>query len=692
MRFRAITAIFALGFCFFHAISVAPQDTKVEDAGWPTYGGDPGGQRYSPAKQITRANVSSLQPVWTYHTGALQSSNRSVSKSDFEATPILFRGALYLSTPFDRVVALDPESGKERWTFDPRVPDDIQVSNYTSRGVAAWQEENPAGVETCSARIFVATLDARLLALDTNSGKPCEGFGSAGTVDLKSGIATGREPYRFFGNTSPPTVVGDVVVVGSAVVDNFAVEVESGAVRGFDARTGHLLWSWNPIPWADRQRPRTSAANAWSVISADPAHGLVFVPTGSASPDFYGGLRPGDDRDANSVVALNARTGKKIWAFQLIHHDVWDYDVAAQPLLFDMPDGTPAVAVSAKPGIVFVLNRLTGQPLIPVDERPVPQNGIAGEQLSRTQPFSSMPAFNALTFDSHAFTGHSKQSADYCAAEFARLRYDGIFTPPTLGGTLQFPGSLGGVNWGSMSYDPDSGILYANSNGSAYEIRLVPQPKALRLVEYQWIWWTFAGICVLVAVVLRKRSAAPYLLILIASGSIFASIHFAPPPDFTYERRHNLVNSPDSVGELSANTGAPYRIFRRVLQDEQGRPCTPTPWGSTTALDLLHRKLLWTKPLGTLVAGEKTGTVNFGAPIVTAGGLLFTAASAEPLLRAIDKTTGEEVWTGRLPVPAQSTPMAYTLNGREYIVVSAGGHGGLGTALGDSVVAFALPQ
>jgi len=686
LRWKLCLCAFAL---LLTGAARAQTNSPPSGNGWPTYGGDAGGQRYSNAAQITRENVSGLHPVWTYHTHALESSNRSVSKSDFEATPILFHETLYLTTPFDRIIALDPETGAERWIYDPKLSDKVAATNYTSRGVAAWQGD--ADALACSSRIFVATLDARLIAVDSATGKPCADFGKKGQVDLKFNIATRMfYRYRFFGNTSPPTVVGDVVVVGSAVADNQAVDVEPGVVRGYDVRSGRLLWIWDPLPWAAKQHPRTGAGNVWAVIAADPANHLVFLPTGAPSPDFYGGLRPGDNKDANSIVALDARTGKKVWAFQLVHHDVWDYDVASEPLLFEFRGHIPAVAVAAKPGILFVLNRLTGEPLYPVEERPVPASDVLGEHLSATQPFSSLPSLNPTTLNPSRLMAEGVPAE--CAAKLSKLRYDGIFTPPSLQGTLEYPGSLGGVNWGSMSFDPQAGVLYANTNRSAYEVRLVPQLSTLwQLARAKEAWTALAMLVVilgLIASAIRRRFLPVVVGIASAAVLLLAGSLFVNPNRF--QRNHNMVNSPDAEGELSPDTGAPYRIFRRVLQDNEGRPCTPQPWGATVALDLNAGKLLWEKPLGTLIAGEHTGTVGFGAPIVTAGGLLFAAASAEPLLRAIDKTTGEEVWAGKLPVPAQSTPMTYTLHGRQFVVVDAGGHGGLGTPLGDSVVAFAL--
>lgn len=443
------------------------------------------------------------------------------------------------------------------------------------------------------------------------------------------------------------------------------------------------------MPWAKQQHPRTSAANAWGVLAADPEHHLVFVPTTAPSPDFYGGYRPGDDRDANSIVALNADTGKKVWAYQLIHHDVWDYDVASEPLLFEF-HGIPAVAIAPKTGVVFVFNRLTGEPIYPITEQPVPQDGAPGERLSPTQPFSSLPPLNPLRIDGWQLPGHDAIGETDCRSRLSGLRYDGIFTPPTLQGSVQFPGSLGGVNWSSMSFDPATGILYANTDGSAYAIQLLP--RTLSLLHRAAFWYAASGLSLLIAIALRQRWVVSAILALVAVGCIVAAFCLKPSARFSFKPNHDLVNSPDSIGEVSLNLGAPYKIFRRVLEDRYGRPCTPMPWGATAALDLNTGNLRWRKPLGTLIAGEHTGTVNYGAPIVTAGGLLFTAATSEPLLRAIDKTTGEELWRGKIPVPAQSTPMTYMYLGQQYVVVDAGGHGGLGTPLGDFVIAFALPR
>ena len=307
-------------------------------------------------KQITRENVAKLRPAWTYHTGALKPETELNEKAAFEATPILVEGTLYLSTPFNRVIALDPASGAEKWTYDPKVDRSHDYSEVTSRGVASWSDSKAAAGAPCKLRIFEGTIDARLIALDGKTGKPCADFGAGGTVNLTRGVVYGPEFRGNYQVTSAPTVVGDLVITGSSIADNGAVDMPRGVVRAYDARTGALRWTWDPIPWAEKQQVRTGAANAWSTFAADPARDMVFIPTGSASPDYYGGTRPGDNKWANSVVALKASTGAFVWGFQVAHHDLWDYDVASQPALIEFR-GKPAVAVTTKIGHVFVLDR-----------------------------------------------------------------------------------------------------------------------------------------------------------------------------------------------------------------------------------------------------------------------------------------------------------------------------------------------
>jgi len=379
-------------------LSVAAYAQTGED--WPAWGHDPGGQRFSPLSMIDRGNVRSLKVAWTFHTGDAYQP-KSSKPTAFEATPIYVDGTLYLSTPLGRVIALDPVTGQQRWAYDPKIDKDAGYGDYASRGVATWK--SPAGQR----RIFVATIDAHLIALDAATGKPCADFGENGVVDLRRGlrIPPASDRYADYEETSPPAIVGVTVVVGSGIADSNSVSSPSGEVRGFDAVTGRLKWIWDPIPqdpkdpgaktWKNGGARITGAANAWSVIAADPERGLVFVPTGSPSPDYYGGERLGDDLYANSVVALRADTGQRVWSFQTVHHDLWDYDVASPPVLFEVHrDGKtiPAVGAGSKTGNFFILDRTTGKPIFGVEERPVPASDVPGEVSSPTQPFATLPA------------------------------------------------------------------------------------------------------------------------------------------------------------------------------------------------------------------------------------------------------------------------------------------------------------
>ncbi|HET9532444.1 MAG TPA: PQQ-binding-like beta-propeller repeat protein, partial [Blastocatellia bacterium] len=417
---------------------------------WPAYGRDPGGSRYSPLAEINRSNVSKLKIAWTYRTGAADVETRLKNKAAFEATPLMVDGTLYLSTPFSRVIALDPLTGAERWTYDPKIDLTRGYSEVTSRGVSTWADRS----RKTGRRIFIATMDARLIAIDAATGELCKDFGVEGQVDLSRDVnLKDRGDYQV---TSPPAVIGDLIVVGSSLGDNRGVELERGVVRAYDARSGSLRWRWDPIPqdasdparktWKGDSSTRTGAANAWSIISADPERDMVFIPTSSPSPDFYGGERKGDNRYANSVVALRASTGKVVWHFQAVHHDLWDYDVASQPMLIEVRRGNrtiPAVAVGTKMGHLFVLDRLTGKPLFPVEERKVPQSDVPGEESSPTQPFPVLPrplAPHSLTPDDA--WGITASDRDWCRERIKGLRSEGIFTPPSLRGSVLFPGNV----------------------------------------------------------------------------------------------------------------------------------------------------------------------------------------------------------------------------------------------------------
>ncbi|HSR69767.1 MAG TPA: pyrroloquinoline quinone-dependent dehydrogenase [Acidobacteriota bacterium] len=632
--------------------TAAPAQQDGEST-WTHYGADMGGTRFSPAGQITADNVARLEQAWSYGSGDVSRGERGRRKSKFEATPILFEGTLYFSTPFSRVIALDPAGGKERWTFDPKIDlEEGYSESLVTRGVAAWRDPRAERGTACAARIFFASQDARLHALDASTGRPCQDFASGRPLDLKKGV--GQVEIGEYEVTSPPTVVGDIVVVGSAQGDNRRVEVEWGTVRAYDLRSGRLRWSFNPVPkrpsdpgweaWNPESARRTGAANAWTVFSADPERGLVFVPTGSAAPDFYGGERPGDNRYANSIVALRAEDGSVAWHFQVVHHDLWDYDIAAQPILFDLQregETVPVVVANTKMGQVFVLHRESGKPVFAVEERPVPQSDVEGEQSWPTQPFSSLPWLHDPMPDEPEAWGISEEDREYCSRALKELRWKGVFTPPSLQGSLFWPGNVGGVNWGGAAVHPESGIMVTNVNQLAFQVSLVPRDD--------------------------------------------------------FERRRRQAEKDRLDLQFTAQRGTPYGMSRRPLLSPSRLPCTPPPWGKTVALDLKAGKILWEIPAGYVKAlqdhprARQWGSITLGGPMITARGLVFVSAAQDENLRALDLKTGRELWSHALPGGGQATPMSYIHQGRQYVVIAAGGHGGLGTTLSDQLVAFALP-
>jgi quinoprotein glucose dehydrogenase len=608
---------------------------------WPSYGNDAGGTRFSAASQITPANVKGLRLAWVARTGDLLAD-----RGRFEATPLLVRGTLYVSTPLGSVVALDPVTGAERWRFAGPVELSGDYGDFANRGVAAWIGAGGRSGERCAIRIFVATINARLIALDGQTGTPCADFGDSGALDLTAGLRHKPEYHWEYGVTSPPTIVGNLVIVGSAVPDNHRVDAPEGVIRAFDVRTGALRWSFDPIPrdakdpayatWIGPKAHDTGAANAWSIFSADSARDLVFIPVGSASPDFYGGERLGDNKYANSVVALRASTGAFVWAFQVVHHDLWDYDVPAQPVLFTLRRGgssIPAVAIGTKMGHVFVLDRRDGKPLFPVEEHPVPPSDVPGEKASPTQPFPP-PAFRLVpeslsVNDAFGVTDSARAS---CRARIAALRFQGIFTPPSQQGTIIWPGNLGGVNWSGVSVDEQRGLLIAPTNRLAMVVRLIPR------------------------------------------DSLHAA--YTARPDIEYGRQ----------------VGAPYAMSRDDL-----RICTPPPWGALTAIDLAAGKVKWEVPLGTfppldrIPAAKQWGSFALGGALLTSSGLAFIAGTFDQHLRAFDVSSGKELWSEPLPAAAHALPMTYVVGGRQYLVIAAGGHDRMHTTMGDYVLAFTLP-
>ena len=644
----------------FAAASCAVEAQKPETNGWPEYGGTLAGQRYSVERQINAGNVKDLKVAWVFHTHVFDQSSGSNWRASFEATPVLWHGVLYFDTPFNAIFAIDAATGAIRWTFDPKVDRDKPIYIATSRGVSLWHAKKPMPGVCGSDAVLTATLDRRLIARDATTGEACPRFGDHGTVNLQDGVAVSDK--GMYGFTSPPTVVNDTIVLGSSIGDNLAAFIASGAVRGFDAVTGQQKWSWDPVRWTKANDPSSGSGNAWSVISADAEHDLVFVPTGSASNDYYGGTRIGDNRDADSIVALKASTGQRVWAFQLVHHDLWDYDTPSQPVLFTFRHTTPAVAVTTKTSMVYVFNRLTGEPLYPIEERKVAASTLPGEQAWPTQPFSTLPSLTPLTMT--AADVHLQRAADrkYCADVINSLKNDGLFTPPSASGSLQYPGPLGGANWGSSAFDPETAVLYTRVSNVPYavhELKAIRGDSMMADAEravHGWLPERMGG----------DPAALP-----------------------------NDIKTPDSGGvestEQSTQIGTPYRLMRQGIETPDGAPCGPEPFGSIVAINLDTGKKVWTAAHGEMVKGEP-GSLGVGGVIATAGGLIFAASTNDAWLRAYESETGKEIWRGALPVASNATPMTYAMGGRQYVVIAAGGHGFMGTGKSDAVIAFALPE
>ncbi len=605
---------------------------------WEHWGGDRGGTRFSQLAMITPTNVGNLVKAWQFRTGDLDlRPPEAMARTKFQATPLFVENSVIFCSPFNEVIALDPGTGAQKWRFDPKISAAQRPANrYNCRGVTYWVDEQAANGARCRSRIVTNTNDARLIALDAKTGVPCAGFGVGGEIklDINRAVQTPGE----FQVTSAPLVSRGVIVVGSSIADNRSVEAPPGTVRAYDARTGRARWNWDPLV---HDGIVAGHANVWAPMSADEERGLVFLPTGSASPDFWGGRRPGNNEHANSVVALRAETGELVWSFQTVHHDLWDYDVPAQPTLarVDTGDGMRDVVIQpTKQGFLFVLDRDTGKPVWPVEERSVPQGGAAGEALSPTQPFPThVPVLVPQTISPDEVFGLIPfRDRAICREQLAAARNEGLYTPPSTQGTIIFPFTGGGVNWGGVAFDPVNQMLYANTSRAVHIVKLIPRAEAES---------------------------------------------FKPPPGL----------------DFGAQRGAPFAMTRAVAVSPLGMPCNKPPWGALVAVDLKAGKILWQSSVGTaedrapLGMAFKWGTPLSNGVLITAGGLVFTGA-LDAYLRAFDAKSGAELWQGRLPVPGVANPMTYSWNGEQYVVIAAGGHSEAGTSIGDSVVAFRLPR
>jgi quinoprotein glucose dehydrogenase len=676
--------LFAVCLCttFNASAQGAPQVSQQDNAGgWPVWGGDAGGTRFSPLQDITKKNVGTLQVAWEYHTGDSSELRPGTPPSSFLATPVLHDNTLYFCSGLSRAFAVDAETGEERWVFDSK-PQIDSLWTAKCRGVALWQDRaaqdraaqdialQASGAQAssalqpdltlpCQTRVFMGTLDARLVAIDARTGTACEDFGEHGEVDLTVGMGEIRN--NEIAMTSPPVVINDLVIQGAMVMDHQRADSPGGVIRAWDARTGELRWAFDPVPPGAPSPAAIGAPagqlyhfgtpNSWGISSADQQRNLVFVPFGSPGLDFIGGHRRQHGFDigyyANSVVALDAGSGEVVWHFQVVHQDLWDYDVAAQPVLLDIEkDGRtiPALVQATKMGHLFILNRETGEPLYPVEERPVPQTRIPGEYTSPTQPFPTFPPplhpHHISAEDAWGFTFYDRQG---CAEKIAAAANEGIFTPPVLNQpTIEYPGVAGGQNWGGLAYDSNEQLLIMPQNYVVNYNTLVPRDE-----------------------------------VTLASEDL---------RDFDY----------------SPNLGTPYIIKHEILLSPFGVPCIAPPWGTLLAVSLKTGDIVWEVPFGTprdMVSAlswfpwfPAMGLPSAGGPIVTNTGLVFVGAALDNYLRAFDARSGEELWRHRLPAGAQATPMTFrgARSGRQFVVIAAGGHATMRTKLGDSLVAFRL--
>jgi quinoprotein glucose dehydrogenase len=627
--------------------------------GWAYYGGDEGGSRYSPLQQINRDNVGKLELAWQYRTGAVAANPTLKSMIDFQATPTLLPAAagahLVICDPFGKVIALDPASGKERWSMDPKIDKTPYAGRFKCKGVAYWADSQAAAGTTCAHRLFLATADKRLIAMDARDGKPCAGFGVQGQVDvdvlLRSLVpADGTQLTQL---VSPPTVVRDVVAVSSFSNKFKSSSSVNGAIRGFDARTGELRWSFDPLvrDAATGLTPtpqQVGGANTWVPMSADSPRDLLFVPTAGPAPNYWGVHRPGNNNYANSIIALRGSTGEVVWHFQTLHHDVWDRDVGSTPILTDIDrDGrkVPSVIQLVKTGMVFAFNRETGESLFPIEERPVPTDtDIPGEQLSPTQPFPVKPPVlvrNTISpDDAWGFTVFDRNA---CRKKIASMRHGGHYEPIMTTGTILFPQPGGGSNWGGGAYDPQRNLLITPVSQIPYYVKLLPRAD----VDPDYAK--------------RPEAGAP-------------------------------MQPPGYLGDT------PYGVKQGPLMSPSFTPCTAPPWNMLVAVDMVSGDIRWKIPFGRLdklmpfPIPLNLGGPSAGGPIITAGGLIFIGATPDDRVHAYDIESGEELWEMRAPTSAMATPMTYELDGRQYVVFTAGGHSWYdGKGVDDYVLAYALP-
>lgn len=619
---------------------------NVPPGEWHFYGRTPYGQRYSPLDQITPDNVAKLQPAWTYQTGDVKGPD-DVGETTYQVTPLKVGDTLYICTPHNFAIAIDAATGKEKWRFDPKIKLDKDRQHQTCRGVSYYADAKIAAGQPCATRVYLPTSDARLIALDAANGQVCPSFAEAGTLNLLTNMPYPKSGYYY--STSAPLISGGKIIVGGAVNDNYSTEEPSGVIRAFDVDTGALVWNWdsgNPdqtTPLAAGQTYTHNSPNMWSTPSADEKLGLLYVPLGNQTPDQLGAGRSANvEKFSSSITALDLATGQLRWVRQTVHHDLWDMDVPAQPTLIDITTAAglvPALVGPTKQGDLYVLDRRSGEPIIPVKEVPAPGGAVEGDHTSPAQPVSDL-SFNPKPLTGADMWGITMFDQLACRIEFQGLRYEGRYTPPSVQGSLIYPGNFGTFNWGGVAVDPVRQVMFGMPTYLAFKSQLIPRDQV-------------------------------------------------PPPD---EGR-------GSEQGLNRNEGAPYAVVMGPFLSPLGVPCQAPPWGYVAGADLRTGKIAYKHRNGTvydmtpLPLPLKVGVPGIGGPMITAGGVAFLGAAVDDYLRAYDVTSGKQLWQARLPAGGQSTPMTYTVaDGRQFVVIVAGGHGSVGTKPGDYVMAYTLPK
>ncbi len=621
---------------------------NVPDGEWHQYGRTPYGQRYSPLDQINVDNVANLQEVWRYQTGDVKLPD-DVGETTYQVTPLKIGNNLYLCTPHNWAIALDATTGKQIWKYDSNSGMNPDRQHQTCRGVSYYRDPAAGADQPCAERVYLPTSDARLIALDAKNGEVCPSFAENGTLHLEKGMA--YNPAGYYYSTSPPAIVGNKIIIGGAVNDNYSTQEQSGVIRAFDVNSGELIWNWdsgNPSqtqPLAEGQKYTTNSPNSWSVFSVDEELGLVYIPLGNQVPDQLGmGRSENVEKYSSSIVALDINTGADRWVRQTVHHDLWDMDVPAQPVLLDITKSdnsvVPALVGPTKQGDIYVLDRRTGEPIIPVTEQPAPGGTIPEDHASPTQPISALN-FRPRKLEGRDMWGVSMFDQMVCRIWLEEMNYEGQYTPPSLNGTIVYPGNFGTFNWGSVAVDPERMVMFGMPTYLAFTSKLVPRADI--------------------------------------------------PPKGQDEK--------GSEQGLNRNDGAPYGVFMGPFLGPLQIPCQAPPWGYVSGADLRTGEIAYKHRNGTvrdmtpLPLPFKVGVPGIGGPMITKGGVAFLGAAVDDYLRAYNLTNGKQLWEARLPAGGQATPMTYAVeDGRQFVVMVAGGHGSVGTKPGDYVIAYALPR